>query len=221
MLSSVKTSALLRALHPRAVGLASISHSACLATRSVTKLLATPAEESPSPLRKDTSAANTLQEDRHPSKGSRKCLTLSRLGGSSEYISLPHALSPGDPLVAASPAPFLFYPAYLSPEEQRVLLQASLLKLDGNGGHSKAVRLKRKKRLAEEKARRCFRAPPHYGFLPEDMYDFQEVCSHPCPLYKRPHTEDVEYLIGPFRRCDTPVSRVSSHRLARGRHRFL
>lgn len=80
---------------------------------------------------------------------------------------------PNDPLLDhSSPAPFLFYPAFLSSDEQAVLLRASLEKLDTSLSQSRDVRKRRKE---WRKANSNIALIPA-GFLPDGLYDFEEVC---------------------------------------------
>lgn len=74
-------------------------------------------------------------------------------------------------LVHSSPAPFLFYPAFLSPNEQAVLLHACLCKLDASLSRLRDVR---KRREAWQEGRND---APYHGFLPDELYDFEEVKS--------------------------------------------
>ncbi|KAF8317384.1 hypothetical protein DL93DRAFT_2077013 [Clavulina sp. PMI_390] len=83
-------------------------------------------------------------------------------------IFFPHDSILSDPIISSSPAPFLFYPAFLSGDEQRVLLQTSLQKLDSSLTPSREIRRKRKEWRAKHGS------APHVGFLPDDYYDFEE-----------------------------------------------
>ena len=78
----------------------------------------------------------------------------------------------------SSSAPFLFYPAFLSSDEQAVLIHASLAKLDMSTSQSRDVRI-RKDAWRKERNN-----TPYYGFLPDELYDFEEVMWGPpfhCP----------------------------------------
>lgn len=73
-----------------------------------------------------------------------------------------------------------FWPAYLQPEEQRLLLQASLHKLD----NAESIR-SRKKRRAYLKSLPSKVAEPdslQNCFFPDDYYEFQEVWGALIPL---------------------------------------
>jgi hypothetical protein len=97
-------------------------------------------------------------------------LTLSSdLTDSPIHVSSP--LSPTSSLARSSPAPFLFYPAFLSCDEQAVLLHTCLSKLDASLSQSRDIRQKRKEWRRERNG------IPYYGFLPDELYDFEEVMS--------------------------------------------
>jgi len=97
-------------------------------------------------------------------------LTLSSdLTDSPIHVSVP-SLSMSS-LVHSSPAPFLFYPAFLSSDEQAVLLHACLCKLDASLSQSRDVG---KRREAWQEGRND---APYHGFLPDELYDFEEVKS--------------------------------------------
>lgn len=91
------------------------------------------------------------------------------------HFSSPIPDSNSNALLTSSPAPFLFYPAFLSTQEQTVLLQASLEKLDTSLSHSRDVRKRRK----EWRAKQGPTATAHVGFLPNEFYDFEEVGDPP------------------------------------------
>lgn len=117
------------------------------------------------------SQLNSMPRNRRRySKRFSKSLTLSDGVVPNAPIHLdPSALN--DPLVKLSPAPFLFYPAFLSQEEQSVLLSASLQKLDASLTPSREVRKRRKAWRAEV----TNDASAASDFLPEHLYDFEEV----------------------------------------------
>ena len=100
-------------------------------------------------------------------------LTLSSdLANSPIHVSSP--ISPINSLAHPSPAPFLFYPAFLSSDEQAVLLHTCLSKLDASLSQSREVRQRRE---AWERERN---GVPNYGFLPDELYDFEEVTPIQC-----------------------------------------
>jgi hypothetical protein len=97
-----------------------------------------------------------------------------------------------DPIVQSSPAPFLFYPAFLSLEEQSILLRGSLAKLDASLTSSREVRENRKawRQAGASRTQLCLQ--PHQSrihedenFLPEGLYDFDEVRRIPALASKR------------------------------------
>lgn len=127
-------------------------------------------------------AANTIL----PIRSFSRHMSVHSTNDPSKFMTLSDGVTPNaplridenaltDPLVKLSPAPFLFYPAFLSPEEQDVLLSASLQKLDAAITPSRDVRKLRKAWRAEVAGNTASTNSPFSTFLPDDLYDFEEV----------------------------------------------
>ena len=70
---------------------------------------------------------------------------------------------------------FAFYPTFFSESEQKILLSASLHKLDST--ERREFRRRRKEYLKQQATNNASTSSIRDVFLPDDFYSFEEVCA--------------------------------------------